>query len=476
MKLNLTKKVWLVLVAFTFMLSLVYTTLAHALAVPTLISPADGSTTTADAGSVPPLGIPEFKWDAVPGATWYRLEISRDIGFTSSIVSITTPNTTYTPYGVSNNFADGVWYWHVRVEAPAPVGTYSNTWSFTKQWATTANKPTLISPANSATIDFYDSPIFSWSPVTGAARYKFQIYSSSGGWATPIYTAWTLTTSHQPVDKLANGNSYYWRVVPIDPGDHEGTPSQERSFNADYNFVPVLLEPDAAATPIFTPTFRWTAVRGAQYYRLQYTTDPSFNSGVAIIDTTNTAYTPTDTLPNDVNYYWRVRAHSGASVSDWSPFRTFIKRWYIKPVLLTPTNNYQNQRFPLYSWTPVPAAAKYKVELSLFNNFDPLYEVGWTANTFYTPQNYNGTELIYYWRVTPYDGNDKAGVPSNTASYRSLYTSVAPHQVYPLYYYTPDTYSGFRASADFYLAPRLCTCLGPQSRQDICRGLPAASR
>ncbi len=52
---------------------------------------------------------------------------------------------------------------------------------------------------------------------------------------------------------------------------------------------------------------------GAQFYRLQYTTDPSFSAGVTQEDTRNTAYTPTDTLPNDVNYYWRVRVHSGSS-------------------------------------------------------------------------------------------------------------------------------------------------------------------
>ena len=67
MKLNSTKTAGLIFVAFTFMLSLVYTTLAHALAVPTLISPADGATTTAEAGSYPPLGIPELKWGAVLG-------------------------------------------------------------------------------------------------------------------------------------------------------------------------------------------------------------------------------------------------------------------------------------------------------------------------------------------------------------------------------------------------------------------------
>ena len=156
------------------------------------------------------------------------------------------------------------------------------------------------------------------------------------------------------------------------------------------------------------------------------------------VDTRNTSYTPTATLPNDVNYYWRVRVHSGNSISDWTPSRSFVKRWYIKPILLTPTNNYQHQRFPVFSWTPVPGASYYKVEISLYPGFSPLYDSGNTANTFFSPSKYDSAPNTYYWRVTPYDGNAKPGVPSNTSSYRSYSDSVAPSQVYPLFYYQPD--------------------------------------
>ena len=422
---------------FMFTLSPLGSIPVYATDVPVLISPIDGTTTTSDLEDYPPLAIPEFKWTAVEGATSYRLQVSGNAGFTNFVVNITTPNTSYTPTNPVD-FIDGILYWRVRVEAPAPIGQYSSIWSFTKVWATETNKPTLIAPVDSAMIDFYNSPLFSWGPVMGAAVYKLQIYSSSGGWANRDYDATTLTTTHQPNAKLANG-TYYWRVVPVDSGGHEGTPSEERLFTTNYNPVELaLLEPENYAEPTFTPPFRWTAVRGAQYYLLQYSTDPSFSTGVTQIETRNTSYTPTTTLPNDVNYYWRVRVHSGNSISDWTPSRTFIKRWYLKPVLLTPTNNYQHQRFPIFSWTPVPGASYYKVEISLNPGFSPLYDSGNTANTFFSPSKYNGSPNTYYWRVTPYDGNSKPGVPSNTSSYRSYSNSVAPSQVYPLFYYRPD--------------------------------------
>ena len=414
----------------------------YALDIPAPISPIDGYTTSPDLTDYAPLAIPEFTWTAVEGATSYRLQVSGDIGFTTTVVNITTPNVSYTPTlpTSTTQFPDGTWYWRVRVEAPAPIGEYSEVWSFNKVWATETNRPYLNEPLDGATVDFYDSPLFSWGPVMGAAKYKLQIYSSPGGWATTVYSATTLTTTHQPNEKLANG-TYFWRVIPVDVGGFEGTPSDEWSFISDYDPVELaLITPENNAEPTFTPTFKWTAVRGAQYYRLQYSTDPSFSANVTQVDTRNTSYTPTATLPNDVNYYWRVRVHSGDSISDWTSSRTFIKRWYIKPILLTPTNNYQHQRFPVFSWTPVPGASYYKVEISVNPGFSPIYDSGETANTFFSPSKYNGATNTYYWRVTPYDGNGKAGVSSNTSSYRSYNDSVAPSLVFPLFYYEPHPY------------------------------------
>jgi len=188
----------------------------YALDSPILISPTNGSTTSPDLTDYAPLAIPEFKWTAVEGATSYRLQVSGDIGFTTTAVNITTPNTSYTPTNATV-FPDGIWYWRVRVEAPAPIGEYSGVWSFEKVWATETNKPILNEPVDGAMVDFYDSPLFSWGTVMGAAEYKLQIYSSPGGWATLDYSATTLATTHQPNEKpgqwyllLASGTSR-WR-------------------------------------------------------------------------------------------------------------------------------------------------------------------------------------------------------------------------------------------------------------------------
>jgi hypothetical protein len=416
----------------------------RALEAPNPLTPADGTETTVN--NYPPLGIPEVTWSAVQGAEKYRVQFSPDIGFSSIPIDVQTPNTSYTPKSMTTSlFTDGEWYWRVRVETPGPPGSFSSPMMFLKNWASFDNAPTLTSPSDGFALDFYDSPTFSWDPVTGAARYRFQIALSYDGFSTPTYKVETLATSHQPPSKLENG-AYYWRVIPLDKGDHEGTPSEVRSFTLNFgtaasNGRPTLLEPENFTTPTFTPTFHWMAVIGTEKYRLEYTTDPTcdFTTNTTAIETRQTTYTPTKAFPNDQNYCWRVRAQSGKSVGEWSDTWQFQKQWDIKPVLLTPINNYKYGIYPVYSWSPVPGTNYYKIEIDTDGDFQNLFDSASVANPFYTPSSYAGTiSSPYYWRVIPYDGSNNEGVASDVLSFKSFYTSTAPVQIYPFYYYLPN--------------------------------------
>jgi len=404
---------------------------------PELLAPADGVTATAI--SHPPLGIPEFAWRAVPAATAYRIQFSQDTAFTTKIET-TTPNLAHTPTDASK-FGDGTWYWRVRVDSPQ-ASEWSEIRSFTKRWASPDNAAELLAPADDAALAFYDTPIFSWQPVMGAASYRFQIAASADGFATPAYQATTLASTHQPPAKLANG-AYYWRVIPLDGAGREGVASAVRAFTAAYLAPPQLLEPAAGAAPTFTPSFRWAAARGAQFYRLQYATDSSFTVNVTTVDTRNTTFTPTGDLPNDINTYWRVRAHSDKSVSDWSETRAFVKRWYLPATLLTPTNNYQHVKQPaLFGWTPAPGASYYKLEVNNANSFPPGWN-GWTATTanpFWVHTTFDRLRdfSTWYWRVTPYDRSNNAGLPSEVFSFVYDGAARVPELIAPLPYYTPS--------------------------------------
>jgi hypothetical protein len=397
--------------------------------------------------SDPPLGIPSFNWSPVPGAVVYRLQVDTDASFSYPVfLDITTHYTFYTPQAVDQLLADGEWFWRVRVEDPSPSGEWSSVTRFTKTWNASANKPALLAPTEGQVVSFYNAPAFSWTRVTGAASYEVQISTTSTGFTSPLVSVNTLSASYQPDSHLVNG-TYYWRVSPRDASGTLGASSEVRSFIASYgtvlvDMVPGLLGPVDESISIFTPTFHWTAVIGAEHYLLQYTSSVTcdFSLGSSI-ETHQVYYTPVDTFPNG-RFCWRVRVESGAAVGDWSEIRHFQKRWDIKPVLLTPVELYQATLYPLYRWTSVPGASRYLIQIAQNSSFSPIYEESITANTMYAPQNRNQGTSHYWWRVLPIDGSGEAGEFSDLSDYQSIYTSTAPILISPLYYFSPEATSG----------------------------------
>ena len=443
---HLSGKTWrllsMVLIAIMMVsfISLITTHPTRAQVSPVPIYPQNNANTTP--ATDPPLGVPTFTWAAVDGATKYRLQVDNDSDFSSTIMNITTQNLSYTPDSISYLLADDIWlYWRVRAETP--VSDWSEPMVFTKKWATPDNTPLLLYPNEGDTIAFFNSPDFSWTSVLGAANYRFQISLSSEDFSTPVLSADTLALSYQPKTRINNG-TYYWRVIPLDTKGQLGTPSMIRSFNLAYgtgDMVPGLIEPSDGSVQVFTPTFRWSAIEGAETYRLGYTSADNPANCVfpgKEVSIPQTTYTPIDTLPNDRWYCWHVRVESGPAIGGWSESWTFQKQWNLQPELLTPTNLYQTGLYPLYTWTPVPGASRYKIEIANNPGFSQSL-IAVTANTSYTPRQYVGTSH-YYWRVTPIDGSGENGLTSEVWEYQSYYTSTAPILVYPFYYYPPNNY------------------------------------
>lgn len=413
---------------------------SHAANPPQPLSPADQTQTSSQ--NYPPLGIPSFEWSQVPGASLYRIEVSQNLEFSPLVLSVSTPYTRYTPIlEPEAAWADGQYYWRVRVETPESA--FSAPFRFTKTWATEST-PILLAPQDGQMLSFLDAPAFSWMPVTGAAQYRLQIAAGAASFNTPLYEAHLLATSHQPSIRLPN-QTYAWRVVPLDAAGYAGEPSATRTFSLSYGTtasdqVPLQLEPAENSHPLFTPTFAWTAVAGAEKYTLQYTSSPTcnFDQGESI-STLQTSYTPITAFPSNAAYCWRVRAQSSEVIGEWSTIGHFQRQWSIAPTLLTPPNESGPWAHPLYAWTAVPQAAYYHIEIALDRQFTQMFDQGDTANLYYTPGTYLGiTPATYYWRVTPYNDASQPGQTSETYSWESHYASAAPALIYPPYYAAPN--------------------------------------
>ncbi len=404
---------------------------------PTLTSPLDGSTTTYE--NYTPTGTPTLEWEAVPGAIMYNIQICPSYGCSNPTISEYTYATRYTcPVALT----DGWWYWHVQAFDSSGWGPYSSVWSFQKSWMNFGALPVVLTePAAGATVEFFEHPYFSWSPIPGTARYLLQIYYDSS--CSVIRDQYdTIKPTYTPANRLPRGN-YYWRVVPVDYRTHYGTPSECRGFYMDYQQVPGLLTPADETDQLFTPEFRWLAVKGAYYYNLQYSTDPLFQSNVTNVVTNNPHYTPESTLPNDQDYYWRVAAVDTTNTAGpWSETRHFVMAWHLRPRLLSPTLNYVYVPFPVFQWTPVAGANLYRI----IADEEAGYPSPRLNQTLADPRlDFTGWGIIYgnefyNWHIRAEDPYGNGSLWSQDYAFQ-YETNPAPTLIYPPFYYDPEVVS-----------------------------------
>ena len=183
---------------------------------PVLISPADGTrfvetyprTTT-------------LKWQAVPGAATYRVEVQCDMcGSTlwTPRINVTTTTTQYT-FGWVGAQA-GRW----RITAIASDGTPGRTsgfWMFTYNWNGSGPvwrfpAPVQVSPQDGAVFNRYPrTTTLTWRAVNYAVKYRVEVQCDTCG-STP-WTPWitTTTTATKYTFNWVGKNSGRWRVTAI---------------------------------------------------------------------------------------------------------------------------------------------------------------------------------------------------------------------------------------------------------------------
>ena len=413
-----------------------------AIAAPAHITPLHDSISTALTDA--PVGMPSLRWAEVPGATKYNVQISVSEGFATTVINQETFATTYTP---KEALADGIYFWRVRAygEAEKAWGSFSNPWSFHKDWSAGGTvRPILLAPANdpdgTQVITIFSPEHFSWEPVPGAAAYLLEISVSPSFNDAQPYRATTLKTHHTPLTQFAN-NQYYWRVIPLDSRDHAGESSETRTFTFGWNQIPELLLPADGLDARFLPRFTWTAVSGASSYILEISSQENFSDRVAEVTTRNTSYTQESALANNKDYFWRVRAVSPQKVNGPASLaRRFRANWIQPPTLLSPPVRSIHHIYPYFSWTPVAGAERYQIQIATGTAFDDIIEDIVLLNaTSYTQPEWK--EIIYgadyFWRVRALDAQDNTTNWSSEQSFRFA-PSPPPNLIYPEPYYVPD--------------------------------------
>jgi hypothetical protein len=276
--------------------------------------------------------------------------------------------------------------------------------------------PTLTGPAASVTVDAL--PTFTWTGVTGADHYVFQLGGSTG-FNPPQYTATTKNTRMALTSALANG-LYNWRVAAVSASGTQGAWSTIRSFTEDWSDQPQPQSPADGATLTYPQPMllNWTQVRGAQEYQLSIASDPLMSTLVAgsPITTAASAYSIPTRL-TDGEYYWQVTPiDAEGNLGTASPVYSFNWSWPNNTTLTLNDLDPSSQVFdPQFSWTAIPGAAYYKVDVNTDPNFPSGSNVccsGYTVATSLAPTTLLPAAQSYYWRVTPYDSSLQAGTPT----------------------------------------------------------------
>ena len=176
-----------------------------------------------------------------------------------------------------------------------------------------------------------DSLTLQWEEIAGAREYEVAIYTDAEAtskiWSgTTSYTAITATEGSNPA-KLASGTTYYWRVRVTQP--IESLWSELKSFVSPLGieeWSPLAttdgVSPLPGATDVSTrPAFTWESADRATGYEFVLAKDSSFTEVVI-------ALTGADALPSpawnchieleySTTYFWKVRAVSADSYSEW---------------------------------------------------------------------------------------------------------------------------------------------------------------
>jgi len=340
------------------------------------------------------LAEPAVAWDPVRGASSYKVAFSQDPAFGTVDETYETQATGLTP---DDAIPHGTYYWRVTgVDADGGEdhqGTPSEAGIFTKR----IPAPIPVGPSDGITLT---EPVFTWRAAEGATHYQVEI-GRDPGFDEVDHTYTTHNLSLTPDGAIDHG-TFYWRVTGIDAGDHAGTPSRGWSFFKELA-PPALISPADGAT-VTVPTFRWAPAEGAATYRVEVSTDPSFNYVPESYETDNTTLTPEDVLAPDT-YHWRVRAvdadgHAGSPSEAWTLMLSAAEGGgAAESTLQLPADGASLAADPTFRWAQVSGADTYRLEVDTDPDFDNLYDYEYVDYyTSHTPRR-PYEEGTYHWRV-----------------------------------------------------------------------------
>ena len=259
------------------------------------------------------------EWNAVPNASAYVIEWSKDAAFTKIVTYTVLTDTKYAMYALD---ADTTYYVHVRALGTEMYGNsdWSNVDKTTTDPVVVLPPPSIAVTENSST-----SVTVNWDAISNASGYKIE-WSIDDTFKTGIIMSRNLTAAatEYVVVKLDAETIYHFRVVAIGSENYENSNwSNVESVTTDT--APVLLPLPA---PSITATCNdsslisvtWDDVGSASGYVIEWSKDQTFSEGVVYSTVVHDTAFDITNLDANTTFYVRVMTlgSNGYPDSFWS--------------------------------------------------------------------------------------------------------------------------------------------------------------
>ena len=356
---------------------------------PILVSPASNSSSASHS--------PAFTWSPInvnltPGGPFtYQLQVDTLSTFTHPLLEEKGNMLIAAP-----TVPDGVLYWRVRaINQLGAAGKWSLAWKITVD--TSEPAPVLLNPTDHATTTS-TRPTFKWSKPSSASKtYRLTVHPTSYIAADLVFPLLRSTSYTPAVNSPLPAGSYTWWVTATDSLYNASTNDVSTGFhltitapnsNPDIPAAPALLSPVDKGMLILgaTPTFTWQFPGNSTTLssEIQFSSSASFQSSFGQTTAAGVSWAS----PNAGfigPYYWRVRVYNSSYSSPWSKVRSFRGQTTWPPTILAPAMNANlSQHRPVLSWTAVPGAVNYTV--NIYQNGKPqAVQSATVSKTSYTP-------------------------------------------------------------------------------------------
>jgi hypothetical protein len=186
----------------------------------------------------------------------------------------------------------------------------------------------LTSPANGANTGRTDSVYLDWEDACVATCYDIQVYTSEDFLSCcPIYTTPCQgPSSCYALAPIPEGTTFYWRIRVAQGSPLLSKWSEKWSFStmmgaAQWNPFqgPVSEYPYPGANNIpISPTFAWNKADWASGYEFVLSANSDYHDPLVEITVSTPVYAYEGTLAYSTTYYWKVRAVSDTTDSNWA--------------------------------------------------------------------------------------------------------------------------------------------------------------